>query len=424
MRIGDDAGDGQANPGRADNTIGKLSSLLLTRVTLFRALLYLVFIPVYLYSLFGVGGILSHPHAGGAALLWTLVMGALALYTLLPWTRISASTRDVKLAYVGGYVALAAWAVALARLDNDALFLFYPVVAVAMAIDRRLGRGAVVACVAIVALYVPLVFGLSGPASYVSLLPWLAGLIFMAATTNFYQREQQARARSDQLLVELQEAHQQLQTYAGQVSEIATLRERHRLAQELHDSVTQTLFAANLTADALPRLFASRPDMAQERLEELRQLTRGALAEMRLLLLELRPAALTQVGLGELLRHLANVTSGRMQIAVELTIEGERSLPPDTQVTLYRIAQEALNNVVKHSMATHVAIDLCFGPREVILRVRDDGQGFDPTGVPAGHLGLRIMRERAEALGATLRVAGEPGDSIVEVVWLETDYKD
>jgi nitrate/nitrite-specific signal transduction histidine kinase len=192
--------------------------------------------------------------------------------------------------------------------------------------------------------------------------------------------------------------------------EAAAAAERNRLARELHDAVSQTLFSAQLIADVLPRLWERNPAEGQRRLEELRQLTRGALAEMRTLLLEMRPAALAQAELPELLRQLTEAVTGRARIPVRLEIEGECTLPVERKIGLYRIAQEALNNVVKHAAAQEVVVRLACGEEGVELLVADDGRGFDPDHVPPDHLGLSIMQERAEAAGATLRVESEPGE--------------
>jgi signal transduction histidine kinase len=147
-------------------------------------------------------------------------------------------------------------------------------------------------------------------------------------------------------------------------------------------------------------------------------LTRGALAEMRTLLLELRPAALTDAPLADLLRPLVDALMGRKRLRADLVIEGERPYPPEVQVALFRIAQEALNNVAKHAGATHVDVRLRSHPAGAELSVADDGLGFDRSKVGAEHFGLRIMAERAAAIGAHLVVASQPGDGTqLRVLW-------
>ena len=209
-----------------------------------------------------------------------------------------------------------------------------------------------------------------------------------------------------------------------QARQLAASEERNRLARELHDAVTQTLFSASLIAEALPALWERNPQKGRERLEKLRQMSRGALAEMRALLLELRPAALLETSLENLLRQLGEAIMGRESISVIIDTQGECKLPPDVHIALYRIAQEALNNVVKHARANHVRINLkylCTDDEQfagVELSIVDDGRGFKPQGIAPERLGLGIMRERAESIGARLEVESQPetGTQVV-VIW-------
>jgi PAS domain S-box-containing protein len=198
---------------------------------------------------------------------------------------------------------------------------------------------------------------------------------------------------------------------------LAALQERQRLAQNLHDAVNQSLFSAGLIAEVLPRLWERDPDEARHSLEDLRRLTRGALAEMRELLTELRPSVLTDSNLGDLLRQLANAFTGRSNIPVHLKINGEHILPSEIQVAVYRICQEAFNNIAKHAEASHVDIDLQYNldpgtnaVRSIELLIHDDGHGFDPGGPSApGHYGLGMMHERAETVDAYLTVTSQLG---------------
>jgi signal transduction histidine kinase len=195
--------------------------------------------------------------------------------------------------------------------------------------------------------------------------------------------------------------------------------ERTRLARDLHDAVTQTLFSASLIAEVLPDIWDMNQAEGRKRIEELRQLTRGALAEMRTLLVELRPNALTEIPLPDLLRQLCESLIGRARLPIQLNVEGKQKLSPDVQISLYRITQEALNNVVKHAKATQVVVVLRLNG-DVRLSVADNGCGFDPAAVPPDHLGLKIMCERAEAISADLSIYSEPGEGTqVSVVWKE-----
>lgn len=214
-----------------------------------------------------------------------------------------------------------------------------------------------------------------------------------------------ATAFADQAALAIQNAR-----LRDSAEQIAVAAERNRLARELHDAVTQTLFSASLIADVLPRLWEVNEEMGRQRLAELRELTRGALAEMRTLLLELRPATLTESSLSELLQQLTTAVTGRSRLPLQLSIEGERPLQPDVQVALYRIAQEALNNILKHAGATEAALSLHFDAAAVTLTVADNGRGFDAAAVGVQSLGLGIMRERAEKIGADLQIESRVGE--------------
>jgi len=194
-----------------------------------------------------------------------------------------------------------------------------------------------------------------------------------------------------------------------QIREAAASAERARLARELHDAVTQTLFSAGLIAEAMPRVWERDPEEGRRGLEELRRLTKGAAAEMRTMLVELRPAALTEKPLAELLRHLTEAVMGRGRMPITLTVEGTCILPPDVQIALYRIAQESLNNVTKHAAASHAAVHLDCQPRWANLSIQDDGIGFDPYDVLPDQFGLGIMHERAASIGAELEINSRPG---------------
>ncbi|BCY18185.1 hypothetical protein hrd7_20340 [Leptolinea sp. HRD-7] len=214
-----------------------------------------------------------------------------------------------------------------------------------------------------------------------------------------------------------------------QIKQDAVTEERNRLARELHDSVTQNLFSANLIADTIPVLIQRNPQKALEGLDELRLLTKGALAEMRSLLLELRPNALEDTSLEDLFHQLAETASGRLRKPVSLEIKGQAFLPSDIRLTFYRIAQEALNNIIKHAEAETIKISLTLTPDEVdgtctsaVLVIQDDGCGFKDIPDSAIHLGFCIMKERAQNAGADLEIKSKVNiGTTIQLSWKAKD---
>ena len=198
----------------------------------------------------------------------------------------------------------------------------------------------------------------------------------------------------------------------------ATAAERNRLARELHDAVTQTLFSASLTADVLPRIWRRDPEAGMRSLEELRQLTRGALAEMRTLLLEMRPESLDRSDIKSLLTQLADAFVGRVRVPVSLDIRGDCELTHEVKLVFYRVAQEALNNIAKHSGAREVKLTLECQSGQMNMSIQDDGLGFEPDSIEPGHMGISFMCERASSIGARLRVESQAGQgTTVELDW-------
>lgn len=189
----------------------------------------------------------------------------------------------------------------------------------------------------------------------------------------------------------------------------AVAAERNRLARDLHDAVTQTLFSSSMIADVLPKIWERNPDEGRRRLEELRQLTRGALSEMRTLLVELRPAALADTDLGDLLEHQVNAFIARTRLQVGFERSVSHNPPVEVKEAFYRIAQEAFNNIARHAEAAQVRVRLDGEPGKMDLTIQDDGVGFDAQTLEHEGLGLGIMRERARSIGARLEVVSRPG---------------
>jgi signal transduction histidine kinase len=243
------------------------------------------------------------------------------------------------------------------------------------------------------------------------------------------ERTTELQSANLQLEQEIAERERAEQALAEKAAEAAVTEERNRLARELHDAVTQTLFSASLLAEALPVSWENDSEEGRQLLAEIRQLSRGALAEMRTLLHELRPTSIAETPLSELLRQLAESVTGREGVPVGLQINCQCDLPDDLHVALYRIAQESLNNIVKHARATEVSLrldcskceaegDTSLVARKISLSVEDNGRGFDFDKHVEESMGLGIMRERAESVGAVLKINSQPGGGTqTEVVW-------
>jgi PAS domain S-box-containing protein len=190
----------------------------------------------------------------------------------------------------------------------------------------------------------------------------------------------------------------------------AALEERQRLARELHDSVSQALYAIGLNTTAAQHLLPADPARVSRLLSDVLGLAETGLAEMRALIFELRPESLETEGLVGALEKQAAAVHARHRLQVEATLGEEPDLPLATKEALYRLAQEALHNVAKHARARVVKLELESDVHALVLRIGDDGQGFDASGSFPGHLGLHSMRERTAAVGAQLAIANAPGE--------------
>jgi signal transduction histidine kinase len=219
----------------------------------------------------------------------------------------------------------------------------------------------------------------------------------------------------DQLLIEMLASHAAIAIENARLyersRELSVVEERNRLARELHDSVTQTLFSVVLSAESASTLIDRDPERAKTELTKLQGLARDAYQEMRDLIFELRSAELESDGLVATLRKHVDVVRRVRRADVELAVTGARRLAPKVEQELFRIAQEALNNALNHADAAHITIALDITDARARLTVRDDGRGFDPEApsVQSKRLGLTSMRERAASLAGSLRIESSPG---------------
>jgi signal transduction histidine kinase len=190
----------------------------------------------------------------------------------------------------------------------------------------------------------------------------------------------------------------------------AALEERERLARELHDSVTQALYGASLYAEAASRAVADgEAEPAAANLQDLRDTIQEALGEMRLLLFELRPPLLQEHGLAGALRSRLQAVEARAGLVTEFESRSSERLAPETEQELFRIAQEALNNVLKHAHATRVSVRLDVAVERIALEIVDNGLGFEPSLGGGGGFGLAGIRERAQRLGGMVQIDSAPG---------------
>jgi signal transduction histidine kinase len=219
----------------------------------------------------------------------------------------------------------------------------------------------------------------------------------------------------DQDLIELLAAHAAIAITNARLyeesRELSVLAERNRLARELHDAVSQKLFSLVYTAEAADTLLERDGSAAREQVARLRTLAQEALDELRSLVFELRPPELERDGLCAALRKHVDVLRRLQPARIELDIDAEIERDPARDRELLRIAQEALNNAIRHARASRVTLRLHCDNGTVLLEVADDGVGFDPQAreLRAAHLGLTSMEERAQRLGARLAIDSAPG---------------
>ena len=361
--------------------------------------------------------------AGGAAIRYVVkytgdplfwpVMGLLTVFlTLLaiePWlSRRSRGYTHLYLAVQTGIAVILS--LTFPKVDFWAILLISLVLQAVHVLQPRIGFRWIGALVVVMAalMFRNLEFGMA--------LAFALIFTVLYAFCGFYavvaRQAETARQKSQALLGEIRAAHRQLQRYAAQAEELAVAQERDRLARNLHDSVTQTLFTMTLTTEAARLLFGRDPAQAASQLDKLQELARSALAEMRSLISALQPASVTEQGLIPALRHHIEVLKGQHGLNVALDIHGEPHLPREHAERLFHVIQEALNNVIKHAHTDRASVTMRFKDNDTFLQIEDEGTGFvlDDAEARAGHIGLSTMRERVEMMGGKLTIDSRPGE--------------
>ncbi|RPJ39049.1 MAG: sensor histidine kinase [Chloroflexi bacterium] len=385
---------------------GKPASIRYNRMFLFYVASYL---------LFAASAVRIIITCYGTPYLWYAI-GLLALYLVLLSTerRISARWRYYQPVYFI-IQTLVILALAMAKPVFDYYAMLFPalcVQAIWFAPPRTVVYWVTLFTVSIVVSEIAL-FGL--PSGIMYSVTYIAAGFFISIFGIATLRAEQARAESQALLAELQVANRKLTEYASRVEELTAAQERNRLARELHDSVTQTIFSMTLTAQSTLILLDRDPGRVKEQLQHLQALSKSALAEMRSLIQQLRPRSLAEEGLVDALRRHAQERPERDGLVVDVQLLCEQDPPPrlpfDVEENLFRVIQEALNNVAKHAKTGRATVTLDLRSRPASVTIIDQGTGFDPRkmSVAPGHYGLTGMEERVRAIGARLFVDSQPG---------------
>jgi signal transduction histidine kinase len=332
-----------------------------------------------------------------------------AIGTYVFETYVYPSPTWIKALYLGAQIALATAIIALGQLAGALWLLWLPLVSHAIVLLATPGAVAVSALV--VAIFGLLVIRAAGwQVGLSTMLSFTPGVVFIAIFTQMALNEAAARAEVERLAGDLQEAYDTLARYAVQVEELATEKERTRLAREIHDSLGHYLTAINMQLEVARAVQAEDPAQLPGSLDRAQTLTKEGLQEVRRSIATLRSSPLDGSTLPDLMEPLLDACRAA-DLEVALEIVGEpRPLTPPVKLALYRVTQEALTNVRKHAQARHVRVTLTYTGSGVALRVADDGVG---VAVPEGGFGLVGLRERVQLLGGELGITSAPGEGFV-----------
>lgn len=348
-----------------------------------------------------------------------IVIGLLAIYGALlfgkTWSPRRKSLRDqqslaLQLAYLCFQALLVIRILVVSTYEDFIALLFIPLSLDAVSFfGKRLGYISI--AILSLAMIVTLLFSDVGQLFGLAMGVLYSGVCFLfGGYAHQVHKAEAARIQNQRTFDELQKAHRQLQGYADQRASLAIEQERSRLARELHDSVTQTVFSMNLAAQSAQLLLHQDPTRAAGQLVRLEELAASALREIQSLVSQLRPGSTIEDGLPAALRRLAEQMA-QNGLQVSLQLHGEKTLSAAVATGLYSIAQEALVNVSKHSGSCEAIVRLKVATDRSSLEIEDHGRGFNLEAAMdrRGHLGLAGMSERAREIGWTLSIRSRPG---------------
>lgn len=317
----------------------------------------------------------------------------------------------IQLAYLFLQSLLVLWLLLVSGYEDFLAELFIPLSLDAVSLfGRRSGFRLITAFS--VAMTGVLLFAPAGPLFGLAMGGLYSGLCFVfGGYASQVQKAEAARLRNQQTFDELQQAHRRLQGTADHLMDLSAERERSRLARDLHDSVTQTVFSMNLAAQSARLLWDREPARVAGQLIRLEELAAGAQREIQSLVSQLSPAPIPEAGLPAALQRTAAEQKSRNGLQVSLEVEGSGSLSEAAATSLHAIAQEALTNAARHSGVCEALVRLHLETNRSFLEIVDHGRGFDPLRMPAqrGHLGLAGISGRAREIGWTLSIESQPG---------------
>jgi signal transduction histidine kinase len=321
-----------------------------------------------------------------------------------------------------GYIFIQSVLVGILTISTDEDFLALLFIPLSLDAVSLFGRrvGYMIIAIFSLAIFVTFLSSAEGPLFGLAMGVLYSGICFLFGGYAYQiQKAEAARKQNEQMFNELQVANRQLQGYTDQIASLAIEQERNRLARDLHDSVTQTVFSMNLAAQSAHLLLEKEPARIEGQLIHIEELAVSAQREIQSLVSQLSPYLVSEVNLPAALHKLAAEQKIKNGLQVSLEVHGERVLSKAIVAGLYSIANEALTNVVKHSGVCEAAVRLNLDKEDSCLEIEDYGIGFDPESKSEerGHLGLTGMSERASEIGWNLSVESHPGHGTHIHVW-------